>query len=159
VLYFAYGSNLDFAQMRERCPSAQFLAKAMLPQHRLAFTRKSTARGCGVADAVPDPAHEVWGAVFSIAETDVAQLDKSEGFVPGRPPSKSAYLREERHVWRDGDKERPLLVSIYLANRQEDPPRPNAVYKKLIVDGAKSWHLPPTYIEQLEKVAVLPEPK
>jgi len=54
MLYFAYGSNLDFAQMRDRCPSALFVAIAKLPDHRLAFTRKSIKRACGVADAVPE---------------------------------------------------------------------------------------------------------
>ncbi len=157
MLYFAYGSNLDLAQMRARCPSAQFIAIGKLPEHRLAFTRKSINRRCGVADAIPDRANEVWGAVFAIGETEVAQLDKSEGFAPGRPPEKNSYLREERHVWREGEKEKPLLVSIYLANRHENPPLPNAAYKKLILDGAKFWHLPPHYVDQLERIEILPD--
>ena len=40
MIYFAYGSNLDFVQMRSRCPSAQFVAVAKLPDHQLAFTRR-----------------------------------------------------------------------------------------------------------------------
>ena len=49
MLYFAYGSNMEWKQMRERCPSAMFVCIAKLKDRRLAFTRKSKDRGCGVA--------------------------------------------------------------------------------------------------------------
>ena len=39
MLYFAYGSNLDCGQMRSRCPSTQFVCRAVLKDHSLAFTR------------------------------------------------------------------------------------------------------------------------
>jgi hypothetical protein len=52
VLYFAYGSNMNWEQMKTRCPSARFVAVALLPDYKLAFTRKSINRGCGVADGV-----------------------------------------------------------------------------------------------------------
>ena len=59
-LYFAYGSNLHWPQMKERCPSARFHCVAKLKDHRLAFTRKSISRDCGVADVVPEQGHDVW---------------------------------------------------------------------------------------------------
>jgi hypothetical protein len=71
VLYFAYGSNLDFDQMSERCPSARFVAIAELPHHRLAFTRRSKNRNCGVADAVPDVSQSVWGVVYAISHDEI----------------------------------------------------------------------------------------
>ncbi|MDY0002073.1 MAG: gamma-glutamylcyclotransferase family protein [Polyangia bacterium] len=37
VLYFAYGSNLDQAQMRRRCPTAAPIGPATLDGWRLAF--------------------------------------------------------------------------------------------------------------------------
>ena len=70
MLYFAYGSNMDWDQMRTRCPSAAFVGIARLPDHRLAFTRFSKTRKCGVADVVPAKGQSVWGAVFSIDERD-----------------------------------------------------------------------------------------
>jgi hypothetical protein len=45
MFYFAYGSNLNWAQMWGRCPSASFMEVASLPNHRLAFTRYSSSRG------------------------------------------------------------------------------------------------------------------
>ncbi len=51
--YFAYGSNMSQDQIRARCPSHKFLCAAELPGHKLAFTRYSRKRECGVADIVP----------------------------------------------------------------------------------------------------------
>lgn len=150
MLYFAYGSNLDWTQMRRRCPSAQFVCIAKLPDHKLAFTRKSKDRGCGVADVVPEQNAEVWGAVFEINERDIGRLDRSEGFSPGRV--QNSYTREERHVFSDGDSKKPLATWVYIAQREDEPPLPNDVYKRLIVEGAKFWHLPPHYITKLEKI-------
>lgn len=155
MFYFAYGSNLDWSQMRERCPSAQFVCKAMFKAHRLAFTR-SSKKGFGVADVVHENEKDVWGVVYQISEVDIGQLDKYEGFKPGRTRDENSYVREERHVYADGDTERPLLVSVYIANREDNPPPPNYKYKMLILNGAKFWHLPEGYIQELEQIKVEP---
>tara|TARA_B100000315_G_scaffold65392_1_gene59359 strand:+ start:3991 stop:4161 length:171 start_codon:yes stop_codon:yes gene_type:complete len=52
MLYFAYGSNLDNDQMKDRCPSAKDKGTACLKEHRLDFTRHSTRWDCAVADVV-----------------------------------------------------------------------------------------------------------
>lgn len=150
MLYIAYGSNMDWSQMRERCPSTRFVAAAKLKDHRLDFIRESTARDCGVADAVPERGHEVWGVVYEIDERDLGQLDRSEGFAPGR--KRNAYVREARHVYADGDEENPIAAFVYFAVRQARPPLPGAEYKQLIVEGAKFWHLPEEYVQKLEKI-------
>jgi gamma-glutamylcyclotransferase (GGCT)/AIG2-like uncharacterized protein YtfP len=154
VLYFAYGSNLDWAQMRQRCPSARFVCVAKLPGHKLAFTHKSRDRGCGVADVIPDANAEVWGAVYQIDERDIGSLDGSEGYSPGRALAQNSYNRKEQHVFSDGDSKKPLATWIYIAQRQENPHLPNAAYKNLIVEGAKFWHLPAQYIAELEKMEI-----
>jgi gamma-glutamylcyclotransferase (GGCT)/AIG2-like uncharacterized protein YtfP len=153
MLYFAYGSNMDWGQMRERCPSARFVCVAELRDHRLAFTRNSQNRGCGVSDAVPERGHHVWGVVYQIDDREIGYLDQAEGFRPGR--SENAYIREERHVYSDGNEQRPLSVFIYFAERQENPSLPNAEYKRLIVEGARYWHLPDAYIQELEQIEVM----
>jgi len=152
VLYFAYGSNMDWEQMRQRCSSVRFIGVAKLPDHRLAFTRKSIKRGCGVADAVRESARAVWGAVFEIPDLEVGALDELEGYQPGR--EKNSYWRREYTVFLDGDDRRPLTVATYFADRQESPPLPNQVYKDLILRGARRWRLPPDYINELEGIAV-----
>jgi hypothetical protein len=152
MLYFAYGSNLEWAQMKQRCSLAKFVCRAKLPAHRLAFTLRSVRRDCGVADVWPDKASDVWGVVYELPDNELKNLDKREGYRPGRPYEQNQYTREDHYVWTDGDAKRPLLVALYLGNPQLDPPLPNDDYKRLIVDGAKHWNLPVEYIRQLESI-------
>ena len=146
---------MDFEQMQQRCPSAQFVAVAELTNYALKFTRLSKDRDCGVADVIPEQGKNAWGVVYDIARMDVDRLDKAEGFRPGRPLSANSYVRKKRRVYRDGDHDKPIIVWIYLANRQKNPPRPNAEYKKLLVDGAKFWNLPEAYRAELEQIEVM----
>lgn len=152
MLYFAYGSNMDWKQMKERCPSARFVGVAKLPDHRLAFTRKSIKRGCGVADAVRENERSVWGAVYEISALDVGAVDKSEGYRPGR--EKNSYWRRECMVFLDGDEERPLTAETYFAEPEANVPPPNQAYRNLILSGARHWHLPADYLVELEAIVV-----
>ncbi|MBB3178254.1 ABC transporter substrate-binding protein [Variovorax sp. Sphag1AA] len=79
--YFAYGSNMLHDQIGARCPSQKFICVAELPGYRLAFTRYSPKRQCGVADIVPAPGESVWGALFemSMAETKRAEIPNFTG--------------------------------------------------------------------------------
>ena len=153
MLYFAYGSNMDPDQMKCRCPSAEFKCRAKLPEHRLAFTRKSSNRGCGVADVVPDEDKDVWGVVYEIDEQDVACLDRCEGYRPGRPEHQNAYVRQARKVLQEGEPKRPLEVLTYFANPQPDPPRPSDEYMQTIIRGARHWGLPNEYVRKLQEIS------
>jgi gamma-glutamylcyclotransferase len=150
--YFAYGSNMNWLQMQQRCPTARFVGVALLPNHKLAFTRKSITRRCGVADAVPELGRELWGAVYEIDDLEVKDLDAAEGYRLGR--SKNSYWRRECLVLRDGDLRQPLNVAVYFADRQPHPPLPNAHYKELILSGARCWNLPVPYVRELELIEV-----
>ena len=152
MLYFAYGSNMNWNQMRRRCASSRFVGRAVLRDYMLAFTRKSKDRRCGVADVVTKDGAQVWGVVYELADLDVGKLDVSEGFKPGR--EKNSYDRDECLVFLDGKDQRPLTVSAYFGVAQRNPPRPNAAYKNLILDGAKHWHLPEAYVRELEQIPV-----
>lgn len=152
MFYFAYGSNLDWEQMRKRCPSASFIGAALLSDYRLTFTRRSVKRACGVADAVHEAGRVLWGVVYRISDLDVGKLDKFEGYWPGR--EKNSYWRRECMVFLDGDEKRPLSVWTYFAEPEAQPPLPNKAYKEQILSGARYWHLPEEYIQLLEGIEV-----
>lgn len=151
MLYFAYGSNMNWDQMRDRCPSARYVGNAVLPDHALAFTRKSVNRGCGVSDAVPAEGYELWGVVYEIDDGEVKSLDKSEGYRPGRDAN--SYFRRECLVLLAAAEE-PVTVFTYFGDPQPHPPLPDAEYKALILSGARSWHLPEQHIRTLEQIQV-----
>lgn len=153
MLYFAYGSNMQFDQMKERCSSARFVCTARLKDHRLAFTRLSKNRQCGVADAIQNMGAEVWGTVFEIDENEIGALDKSEGYRTGRPRAENAYERSELHVQRSDEGQEALAVWTYTVVTKLAPnPKPSEVYKQLVLDGARMWRLPMPYIKQLEAI-------
>ncbi len=154
-LYFAYGSNMDPVQMRRRCPSARFVGVARLNKHRLAFTRRSTRRRCGVADVIPDRNDEVWGVVYRIvSRRDVRRLDEAEGFRRYRKRGNS-YQRELRRVRLINSFARDLLIEIYLARPQRYPPRPSRDYIGHLRRGARHWGLPPDYQANLTQISFL----
>lgn len=138
--------------MTDRCPSARFVAIARLPDHRLAFTRMSRKRKCGVADAVQCGGSEVWGAIYEIPEAEVRALDASEGYQPDR--EKNSYWRRECVVLEDGTAGKARKVQTYFATPERNPPLPNQEYKDCILAGARRWSLPHAYIADLERIEV-----
>src|SRR5438045_329401 len=108
MLYFAYGSNLDWSRIADpsRAPNALFLFKALLPKHSLAFTR-CKKDGSGAADVIPDEGDHVWGVVYQITEDDRKRLDLREGVKIGD------YRAQDMVVHPDGDSARSLKVFTY----------------------------------------------
>jgi hypothetical protein len=156
VLYFAYGSNMSWEQMRTRCASARFVCPAELRDHRLAFRRYSPKRKCGVADAVPEPGASVWGVVYDLAPPELALLDRHEGYLPGR--ERNGYTRELRAVQPCGGGH-PIDAFVYFATPDEDVPPPSSEYLRLLVDGARHWGLPAAYVAEIERSgSILPRP-
>ena len=147
MLYFAYGSNMNWAQMRERCPSVRFVAVARLQGHRLAITRKSRRRLCGTADVVSEAGCQVWGIVYEIDDGELSVLDGLE----------DGYGREKMKVRPANDGARPLEAWVYIAEKEDSPPPRNALYKSLILEGARHWRLPEAYIAMLEMIEATEE--
>jgi len=153
MLYFAYGSNLDWEEMKKRVPSSIFYGKAKLENYRLDFTRKSTNRSCGVADIIEDN-KDVWGVIYQFDEEDLGKLDKCEGYNPNRV--KNAYRRIEKMVYLEGKKDQPMTVYTYeVIDKEFGKYKPNKDYKNFIVTGAKFWKLPEEYIDFLEDIEIM----
>ena len=147
MFYFAYGSNMNWTQMKQRCPSTRFVTVAHLKDRRFAITRRSRRRLCGTADVVPEAGSEVWGILYEIDDCELSVLD---GFEDG-------YGREKMAVVPGGDGGRPVEAWVYIAEKEDCPPLPNALYKKLILEGARAWELPQAYINMLEEIEATEE--
>jgi gamma-glutamylcyclotransferase len=140
--YFAYGSNMNWPQMQRRCPSAQFVCVARLVNYEFGITRHSRLRNCGTANVIPAHGKEVCGIVYDVSEADLVTLDSFE----------DGYRRELMPVYALGDGTQPLLVLIYVADIETNVPRSNAEYKRLILEGARHWSLPASYLALLEAI-------
>jgi gamma-glutamylcyclotransferase len=150
VTYFAYGSNMSPAQLAERCPSVRFLCVAKLENYRLAFTRHSANRGCGVADIVPAPGQAVWGVLFELSEDDLKVLDRFEGANQSPP----AYQRVNVQVSTENGQSFNALT-YEVAAKSAVPLRPDKRYLGLILEGALTWRLPSEYQRALQQNEVM----
>ena len=131
--YFAYGSNMDVAQMRRRCPSAHLVGVGYLPGHR--FFRNSR----GVASIAAEVDSHVLGLEWIIDYKDELELDRFEG-VPIH------YKRYELMVESMRGSARCLT---YIANDcRRGIPRPQ--YLERIIIAAQSARLDQAYIEELQ---------
>jgi hypothetical protein len=136
-LYFAYGSNMDRAAMRQRCPGSKPLGPARLARHRLVIGAQ------GYASVVHDPRRSVWGLVWDLALADVSALDRYEDVGNG------LYAKAMQPVITASGARRAL---IYLAaDPRPGPARPG--YVEGILAAARDIGLPPDYIRDLEGLA------
>jgi gamma-glutamylcyclotransferase (GGCT)/AIG2-like uncharacterized protein YtfP len=158
VFYFAYGSLLDPAEMRETCRTHREAGIAALVDHRLSFPRFSRRWGGGVASVDPFQGHSVWGALYEISDEDLGRLDRREGFDPSEVRAIS-YDRKEVTVLRPSER-RPadsrLAAWTYVARRQT-PSLPTRLYLETILSGAHHHHLPPEYIAELAAIETRPD--
>ena len=122
--YFAYGSNLNRADMRLRCPGARPVTPATLVGWRLTFR--------GVADIEPDRGRSVLGGLWTCSREDVCSLDRYEG-----APSNYRQLTVEVET-PDGPREAMTYVMCddgYLG-------LPSEWYYGRIEAGYRDWDLP-----------------
>lgn len=79
-LYLAYGSNLNLAQMRYRCPDARVVGCTYLPGMRLVFRGSQSGNYLTLAAGDSGDPRGVPCGVFEISERDQASLDQYEGY-------------------------------------------------------------------------------
>lgn len=149
VRYFAYGSNLDFAQMRRRCPSSRVVGRAWLPGYRVTFPRPCESWGGGVAGIEPAAGHDAHGVVYELCDEDLATLDDYEGVADGD------YDRREVEVHCEAGG--TMRVWTYFANPQPGCPPPSRRYLDAIVRGARYHRLPGAYVERLAATPICDE--
>lgn len=135
TLHFAYGSNMSRALMRMRCPQAEALGTATLSGWRFVITPD------GVGSIAPRAGGEVLGVLWRVTARDLAAINAYESLNSG------LYLRRILTV-RYGGRRAPALV--YVARRHgEGTPRPG--YINLVVEAARDWDLPKSYICSLRR--------
>lgn len=138
--YFAYGTLLGTAAMRDYCPLAEPVGVACYPGHRLEFRHYSDdpARcGCHVGPSDDD----LYGVVYALSDADMARLDEASGVGKGwfrRIPISVTTL--------DG---RTIETTTYELVDPGAEQWPNAAYVGLVRAGAQGAGLPEAYRERL----------
>ena len=125
TLMFAYGSNLNVAQMEQRCPAAEPLGRLLLRNWRLVFR--------GVADCIPEDGAVCYGGVWRITPRCEAALDAYEGIASGM------YRKEYIRIKRTPQGETEMLV--YVMNSTGIMP-PSQYYLNVIRQGYRDHQMP-----------------
>lgn len=136
TLYFAYGSNMDVAAMRCRCPGAQARGTAVLADHRFFIGPE------GWGSIRPARGNRVHGVLWRVTPRDLAALHAYEWLHKGLYDVRTAPVRVgARHV----------AAMIYRLRRQAvGCARPG--YMQGIVAAARGWRFPAHYIDMLERM-------
>lgn len=152
MIYFAFGSNMDPEQIKERCPSQKELGRAYLSDYQLCFPRRSKSRKCGTAGIAPAKGKGVWGALYELNHKDTENLHKKEGYAPGRPAAKNSHDLVQIEVRRDRHDGQIVSAFTYRARPDGSEVAPSSGFMKHLIRGAEHHALPGSYIEMLRSV-------
>jgi hypothetical protein len=141
VVYFAYGSNMSTARLRERMPSCKPLGVATLPGHTLRFHKRSTDKSGKCNAFARGNDDNVIGVLFSFDPAERAKLDKAEGVGSG-------YEHAIVTVINDKGRRRKVLTYLASADYIDDSLKPYSWYKDFVLAGSREHDLPPEYIAQ-----------
>jgi gamma-glutamylcyclotransferase len=135
TLYFAYGSNMNEQQFKQRCPSSYFLCRAKVSDYRFVITSR------GYASVLKEKGSTVYGVLCAITELDEKELDRKEEV------QENIYRREWLPAVTEFGYSLPSLVYVDV---MEDVGVPEDGYLEKILDGARRHDLPVEAIAEIE---------
>lgn len=138
--YFAYGSNLSIARLRERVPNAVSLGCYSLMAHDLRF-HKSGKDGSAKCDAffTGDGDDIIFGVLFEINVSEKPVLDRAEGL---------GYGYDEKEVTVVAADGSTLEATTYIATNIDEELKPFNWYVNHVLVGAYGSFLPDDYIQR-----------
>ena len=139
AIYAAYGSNMDPAQMRERCPHSPVAGTGWITRWRLTFGGEDLGWEGALATLVEDPDGTVFVALYDVTPEDEARLDSWEGADTGLYQK----IRLRVHTL-DGNE----LAWVYVLNAFEGG-LPSARYLGVLADAAEKAGAPDEYVAEL----------
>lgn len=151
-LYLAYGSNLNLAQMRYRCPDARMVGYTYLPNRKLAFRGSQTGNYLTLAAGDSGDPRGVPCGVFEISERDQASLDRYEGY----PRFYRRGIVPVEHIWDVRTRqELPLtcgkVAMVYLMRHGHPLGKPSGAYWQTCLQGYRDFHFDPAVLRQALK--------
>lgn len=139
ALYAAYGSNMDPAQMIQRCPSSPMAGVGWLIGWRLTFGGEDLGWEGALTTVVEDKDSSVFVVLYDMADSDERNLDSWEGADLGL----YTKIRLRVHTL-DSD----VLAWLYALQAFEGG-LPSARYLGVIADAAEAADAPTEYVAGL----------
>ena len=139
ALYAAYGSNMDPANMIQRCPLSPVAGTGWLPGWRLTFGGEDLSWDGALATVVEEPGATVFVVLYDVPESDERSLDSWEGADLGL----YTKIRLRVHTL-DGD----VLAWLYALQAFEGG-LPSSRYLGVLADAAEAANAPAEYVNDL----------
>jgi gamma-glutamylcyclotransferase (GGCT)/AIG2-like uncharacterized protein YtfP len=139
ALYAAYGSNMDPAQMRERCPHSPGAGTGWIEGWRLTFGGEDLGWEGSLATIAEAPGEHVYVSLYDVTPHDEKGLDAWEGADNGlyrKVRVRVATLEGDRLAW------------IYVLDGFEGG-LPSARYLGVLADAAEAAGAPDDYVSDL----------
>ena len=138
-MYAAYGSNMDPAQMAERCPHSPQRGTGWLEGWRLTFGGEDIGWEGALAAVVEEAGQRVFVVLYEVSEQDELALDRWDGATLG-------YYDKirVRIATLDGD----LVAWLYVLDAYEGG-LPSARYLGIMADAAEVAGAPADYVTWL----------
>ena len=141
ALYAAYGSNLDPAQMKQRCPHSPVSGTGWVDGWRLTFGGEDLGWEGSLATLVESPDERVYVGLYDLTPLDEQALDAWEGADTG------LYRKVRvRVATLDGDR----LAWVYVLDGFEGGV-PGARYLGVLADAAERAGAPDDYVRALRE--------
>ena len=138
-MYAAYGSNMNPAQMAERCPHSPRRSTGWLEGWRLTFGGEDIGWEGALATVVEDADERVFVVLYELSDSDEQSLDRWDGATIG-------YYRKfrVRVATLDGE----VVAWLYVLNGYEGG-LPSARYLGILADAAETAGAPADYVTWL----------
>ncbi|WP_454915944.1 gamma-glutamylcyclotransferase family protein [Xanthobacter sediminis] len=145
VLYFAYGGNMDAAQITGRCREVpQVVGVARLADHVVAFHGRDERWDGGEETVRRQPGAGTWGVVYRLSATAFDRLDAWQGV---RLDGTGTYFHSPADVVsQDGT---AYSVMLYRKSSLGNPHPPSTPHLAMILAAARRRGLPDDHIAAL----------
>tara|TARA_B110000196_G_C20582374_1_gene402506 strand:+ start:49 stop:492 length:444 start_codon:yes stop_codon:yes gene_type:complete len=134
MFYFAYGSNLNHLQMKNRCNGSRYIKKYLLKDYKLSFSHKTNNSVYGHANIVKRKNSKVPGVIWEITKKDENKLDEYEGVSYNYYQKKYLLINKKK-------------ILVYIQNKYYLK-KPSSTYLHTIIEGYKNCNLDLSYLKK-----------
>ena len=131
IYNFAYGSNINFEQMKRRCPGAIPVGPAILSGWKLSFAGKSRIWGGAVATVKQEAGKYTAGVLYRVTDNDLEKLDRYEGY---------PYVYDRREL-KIRILEKTIVTAFVYIHQDQIQGCPTLPYLKTIAKGYRRYGL------------------
>ena len=138
----AYGSNLCWLRMAQRCPDMEAIGTTVIPGYRMLFKQSRTGAYCTIEQ---DANCCVPALIYKISDEDEARLDRCEGYP--RYYYKREFLLPVRTLQGRKLRKRRNCIA-YILHEDRLLGEPSEEYFSIVEGGYEAWNFDHAILEK-----------